>query len=89
MESYRGNGETILVVDDIKNQRDISCKMLAALGYAPISVASGEAAIAYLKTNTVDLLLLDMIMEPGINGRETYERVIDIHPGQKAIIISG
>jgi DNA-binding NtrC family response regulator len=42
-----------------------------------------------LKENTVDLLLLDMIMDPGINGRETYERIIKIHPKQKAIIASG
>ncbi len=33
--------------------------------------------------------MLDMIMDPGINGLETYERVIKIHPNQKAIIISG
>ena len=30
-----------------------------------------------------------MIMDPGINGRETYERIIEIHPNQKAIIVSG
>ena len=42
-----------------------------------------------MKENTVDLILLDMIMDPGINGRETYERVINIRPDQKAIIISG
>ena len=29
------------------------------------------------------------MMDPGINGRETYERIIKIHPEQKAIIISG
>jgi PAS domain S-box-containing protein len=38
---------------------------------------------------SVDLILLDMIMSPGINGRETYERIIEIHPKQKAIIFSG
>ena len=45
--------------------------------------------MALLKENTVDLLLLDMIMDPGINGRETYDRAIKIHPNQKAVIISG
>ena len=30
-----------------------------------------------------------MIMAPGINGRVTYERIIEIHPKQKAIIVSG
>ena len=84
-----GNGETILVVDDAESQREISCKMLNTLGYKTKAVASGEKAVAYLKENTVDLLLLDMIMDPGINGCQTYERVIKIHPNQKAIIISG
>ena len=43
----------------------------------------------YLKNNSTDLLVLDMIMDPGMNGRETYERIIKIHPSQKAIIASG
>ena len=89
IEDFKGDGETILVVDDVKSQRDISCKMLDVLGYNTRSVSSGEEAVEYLKENTVDLLLLDMIMDPGINGRETYERIIKIHPNQKAIIISG
>jgi len=39
--------------------------------------------------HSVDLLVLDMIMDPGINGRETFERIIEIYPKQKAIIVSG
>ena len=89
IEDINGDGETILVVDDVASQRDISCKMLDTLGYKTNAVSSGEEAVEYLKENTVDLLLLDMIMDPGINGRETYERVIKTHPNQKAIIISG
>ena len=89
IEDYKGNGETILVVDDVENQRDISCKMLETLGYNTKAVSSGEEAVEYLKENTVDLILLDMIMDPGINGRETYERVIKIHLKQKAVIVSG
>jgi PAS domain S-box-containing protein len=89
VEDYQGNGETILVVDDVESQREISCKMLDTLGYQTISVASGEEAIEFLKTNTVDLILLDMIMDPGISGRKTYERIIKMHPKQKAVIVSG
>ena len=89
IKDYKGNGETILVVDDLESQREISCKMLDILGYKTKAVCSGEEAVEYLRENTVDLLLLDMIMDPGINGRETYERIIEIHPNQKAIIISG
>jgi nitrogen-specific signal transduction histidine kinase len=89
IKDYKGDGETILVVDDVESQREISCKMLDSLGYKTKAVSSGEEAVEYLKGNTVDLILLDMIMDPGINGRETYERIIKIHPNQKAIIVSG
>ena len=34
-------------------------------------------------------MVLDMIMEPGIDGLETYQRVVEINPKQKAIIVSG
>lgn len=89
IKDYKGDGETILVVDDVESQRKISCEMLDTLGYKTKAVSSGEEAVEYLKGNTVDLILLDMIMDPGINGRETYERIIKIHPNQKAIIVSG
>ena len=89
IKDYQGNGETILVVDDMESQQLISCKMLDKLGYKTKAVSSGEEAFEYLKENTVDLILLDMIMDPGMNGRETYERIIKIHPKQKAIIVSG
>jgi len=63
--------------------------MLETLGYTAKAVSSGEEAVQYLKENTVHVILLDMIMDPGINGRETYERIIEVHPNQKAIIVSG
>ena len=86
---YKGAGEKILVVDDVDTQREIGCNMLNTLGYKTKAVSSGEEAVEYLKEHTVDLILLDMIMDPGINGRETYERIVKDHPNQKAIIISG
>ena len=89
IDDLKGNGEKILIVDDMENQREIVSILLEKLGYEAYSVTSGEEAIEYLKSNTVDLVMLDMIMDPGINGRETYERVIKIHPDQKAIIMSG
>jgi len=89
IKDYKGKQETILVVDDEESQREISCKMLDTLGYKTKAVSSGEEAIEYLKENTVDLMLLDMIMDPGMNGRETYQMIIKIHPNQKVIIVSG
>jgi len=89
IEDYKGGGESVLVVDDVEDQREITCEMLDTLGYRTKAVSSGEEAVAYLQERGVDIILLDMIMDPGINGRETYERIIKIHPKQKAIIVSG
>jgi len=89
VNDLKGDGELILVVDDVESQREISSKMLDTLGYEAFAVSSGEEAIEYLKGHKADLILLDMIMDPGINGRETYKEIIKIHPNQKAIIVSG
>ncbi len=89
VESYRGRGESILIVDDVEQQREIASEMLKALGYCVRTVSSGEEAVEYLKTNPVDLVILDMIMDPGIDGLETYRRIIRFRPGQKAVIASG
>ena len=89
IEDYKGKGETIVVVDDVEEQREIASHILKKLGYAVTSVASGEEAVDYLKDNAADLLVLDMIMDPGIDGLETYKRILTFHPHQKAIIASG
>ncbi len=89
LENYRGKGESVLVVDDSGEQRRLISEMLEKLGYSVETAASGEEAVRYLKNNSADLLILDMIMDPGIDGLETYKRVLEFHPGQKAVILSG
>lgn len=88
-ENLRGNNEKILVVDDEPQLREIATDILANYGYQVEAVNSGEMAIDFVKSTPVDLILLDMLMEPGINGRRTYEEIIKLYPGQKAIIVSG
>ncbi len=89
LDDYLGHGEKILVVDDEERQREIASGILARLGYNAETVSSGEEAIEYVKENPVDLIVLDMVMPKGINGRKTYEEITKIRPGQKAIIASG
>jgi len=89
ISEYMGSGESILIVDDVKGQRDLAAGMLQKLNYNVASVSSGEEAIAYLKEHQVDLMVLDMIMDPGMDGLDTYKKVLEIHPQQKAIIVSG
>ncbi|MEE9536263.1 MAG: ATP-binding protein [Desulfobacterales bacterium] len=89
LEEIKGRGESILVVDDVKEQRQIASEMLKKLGYGVTTVASGEEAVNHIHHHSADLIVLDMIMDPGIDGLETYKQITAIHPGQKTIIASG
>lgn len=89
LSAYTGNGETVLVVDDVVEQRQIALNILQELGYNAHAVSSGQAAIDYLQEHRADILLLDMIMEPGMDGLETYQHIVKTLPDQKAIIASG
>jgi len=89
IENYLARGETVLVVDDVAEQREIASVMLRKLGYNINTMASGEEAVEFLKDHSADLVILDMIMDPGIDGLETYMKITERHPDQKAIIVSG
>ena len=84
-----GNGEKVLIVDDEQGQLDVTAALLRRLGYTPVTARDGLSAIDFLRRESVDLLLLDLWMDPGINGYETYREVLKIHPEQKAILASG
>ncbi len=85
----RGGGERILVVDDVAAQRALAVSMLEKLGYRAESAESGEAALARMREQPFDPLILGMIMEPGMDGLETFQRIRAHTPGQKAILASG
>lgn len=89
IKAFMGNGEHILVVDDIETQRTIATSMLQKLGYRVSSVASGEEAVKFLQRHNVDLVVLDMLMPPGMDGLETYIKILETRPEQAAIIASG
>ncbi|MBW1780256.1 MAG: response regulator [Deltaproteobacteria bacterium] len=89
LDDYSGSGESILVIDDVELQRKFCTSMLEKLNYSVTSVSGGEEAVEYLADHSFDLLILDMIMDGGMDGLETYKRIIDMHPSQKAVIASG
>ncbi len=81
---------TILVVDDVLEQREIAEQILVSLGYEVGTAASGRAALAYVAEHpVVDLVILDMILEKGFDGLDTYRDILKLNPNQKAIIVSG
>ncbi|MCI5221169.1 MAG: response regulator [Candidatus Electrothrix sp. AR4] len=88
LEELVGTG-IIMVVDDESQQLNLTGNMLELLGYETVLAASGEEALRQLEKGMVDLVLLDMIMHPGMNGRQTYEEISKLYPGQKALIVSG
>ncbi|MBU1564995.1 MAG: CHASE2 domain-containing protein [Proteobacteria bacterium] len=88
LEDYLGSG-TILVVDDVAEQLHITSNMLRKIGYTVFTASSGNEAIAMVGKQQFDLILLDMIMPGGIDGLETYKKILSVSPKQKAIITSG
>lgn len=89
IDELKGHGETVLVIDDEEQQRSVVSSMLGKLGYFARAVSSGEDALTALETQPADLLILDMILPGSWGGAETYLRILERHPGQRAIIASG
>lgn len=89
IKDLQGNGEHILVMDDMSDQRTIATKMLSALGYKTAAVATGQEGIAYMQEHPVDMVLLDMVMEGGMDGLDIYKLIKETTPDQKVIIVSG
>ncbi|GAB6095764.1 hypothetical protein JCM14469_20170 [Desulfatiferula olefinivorans] len=89
LEDLMGRSESILVVDDSPEQQELAARMLKKLNYRVDTASGGEAAVDILKTRSVDLVVLDMIMDPGMDGLDTYKQIRTITPDQKVIIVSG
>ncbi|MBW1749878.1 MAG: response regulator [Deltaproteobacteria bacterium] len=85
----QGAGQSVLIVDDEVEQREIGVSILEKLGYRAWALSSGEEAVEFIKKQPVDLVLLDMIMPSGMDGLDSYRKILMITPGQKAVIVSG
>lgn len=86
---FLGKGEKVLIIDDEEHQRLLTSSLLKRLGYTPCIAENGEQAIRFLREMPVDLLLLDLIMEPGMTGYETFKEIQRLLPAQKVVITSG
>lgn len=86
--SYRGS-ETVLVVDDVEEQRCIAARLLFSLGYRVVTAVNGREAVRYVGQHHVDILVLDMAIEDDFDGLDTFREIVKLQPGQKAILASG
>jgi two-component system cell cycle sensor histidine kinase/response regulator CckA len=89
LEPLHGAG-TVMVVDDERFIIEIAGEWLRELGYQVIEASSGQEALALYesKGDTVDLVILDMVM-PGMDGGETLNGLLSIDPDAKVLLISG
>jgi len=78
----------ILIVDDEQSIRDSLTGILLDEGFTPLTAATGEEALARLRDEKPDLILLDIWM-PGMDGLETLTRIRDFHPEQLVLMMSG
>ena len=78
----------ILVVEDDQAHRQLAQLMFERMGHRVNSVDNGCSAIQYLRDHEVDLVFLDMVLG-GIDGIETYQQILKLHPNQRAILVSG
>jgi two-component system, cell cycle sensor histidine kinase and response regulator CckA len=88
LRTASGN-ETVLVVDDSLGQRELAGEILRSLGYAVFLAENGHEAVEFISKKDIDIIILDMIMEPDFDGLDTYREIIGINPNQKAIVLSG
>ncbi|WP_238147257.1 PAS domain-containing protein [Rhizorhabdus dicambivorans] len=83
-------GETVLVIDDEPTVRMLVADALGDLGYACLEAEDGKAGLKLLEsTDRVDLLITDVGLPGGLNGRQVAEAARKLRPGLKILFITG
>ncbi len=83
-------GETVLVVDDEPAVRLLVGEVLADLGYTAVEAADGAGGLRILQTDMrIDLLVTDVGLPGGMNGRQVADAARVLRPGLKVLFITG
>jgi PAS domain S-box-containing protein len=87
---YQARGETVLVVEDDADVRSLAVILLGDLGYAVLEAGNGKSALELLAENSrINLILTDMVMPGGLNGRALAREAQRISPGIPVVFMSG
>ena len=85
-----GQGETVLIVDDEPTIRMLVAEILDELGYTALEAEDGTAALPLLQSaSRLDLLVTDVGLPGGMNGRQVAEAARAIRPDLKVLFITG
>jgi PAS domain S-box-containing protein len=89
-KAQRGDGETVLVVDDEPNVRMVVREVLQELGYAVLEAETGSSGLQILQSSRrVDLLVTDVGLPGGMNGRQLADAALSRRPDLKILFITG
>jgi CheY-like chemotaxis protein len=84
------SGDTVLIVDDEPSVRMLVSEVLAELGYTAIEAAEGSSALRVLQSDTrIDLLVTDVGLPGGMNGRQLADFGRVARPQLKVLFITG
>jgi PAS domain S-box-containing protein len=90
LAQHPGSGEMVLVVDDEPSVRMLVVEVLEELGYYAIEAGDGPTALKLLQSaQSVDLLITDLALPGGINGRELADRARALNSGIRVLFITG
>jgi CheY-like chemotaxis protein len=88
--SHRGDGESVLVLEDEPALRRLVATHLENLGYSVVSVANGEEALSAIESmEAINLLLSDVMLPGGLSGREVATEMKRRRPEAKILLMSG
>ncbi len=83
-------GETVLIVDDEPTVRMLVSEVLQDLGYTALEAADGASGLRALQSDTrIDLLITDVGLPGGMNGRQVADAGRILRPGLKVLFITG
>jgi PAS domain S-box-containing protein len=87
----RGGSETILLVEDEVSVRELAFRVLSRAGYRVVQAGSMRGVDAALEQaeGTLDLLLTDVVLPGGANGRDVAETLLQRHQGLRVVFMSG
>ena len=87
----RGQGETILGLEDDREVRSLAVAALERLGYRVLEAADANAAMQVLEeeADNIDLLLSDVVLPGGVSGPEFATKAKDLYPELKLVFMSG
>lgn len=89
-DALAGRGETVLVIDDEQTVRMLISEVLEDLGYTTLNAADGAGGLQMLQSNRrIDLLVTDVGLPGGLNGRQVADAGRSLRPGLKVLFITG